>query len=31
MLCFAGGGIDAPGRLMFDANGNLWRPRMLSV
>jgi ethanolamine utilization protein EutQ (cupin superfamily) len=23
-LCFAGGGIYSPGRLMFDANGNLW-------
>ena len=24
MLCFAGGGMYANGRLMFDANGNLW-------
>jgi hypothetical protein len=23
-LCFAGGGVYSPGRLMFDANGNLW-------
>jgi hypothetical protein len=23
-LAFAGGGIYSPGRLMFDANGNLW-------
>jgi hypothetical protein len=23
-LCFAGGGIDSPGRLMFDAHGNAW-------
>ena len=24
MLCFAGGGMYANGRLMFDADGNLW-------
>ena len=24
MLCFAGGGMNSPGRLMFDANGNMW-------
>jgi hypothetical protein len=24
MLSFAGGGLDAPGKFMFDANGNLW-------
>ncbi len=24
MLCFAGGGLFAPGKFMFDANGNLW-------
>lgn len=24
MLSFAGGGIYAPGKFMFDANGNLW-------
>ncbi len=24
MLCFAGGGVYSPGRLMFDADGNLW-------
>ena len=24
MLCFAGGGINSPGRLMFDAEGNVW-------
>jgi hypothetical protein len=24
MLAFAGGGVYSPGRLMFDANGNLW-------
>ncbi len=24
MLCFAGGGVYSPGRLMFDAKGNLW-------
>ena len=23
-LCFAGGGLYAPGRFMFDADGNLW-------
>ena len=23
-LCFAGGGVYAPGRFMFDAEGNLW-------
>ena len=23
-LCFAGGGVFSPGRLMFDAQGNLW-------
>jgi hypothetical protein len=23
-LCFAGGGVYSPGRLMFDADGNLW-------
>ncbi len=23
-LCFAGGGLYSPGRLMFDADGNLW-------
>ena len=23
-LCFAGGGVYAPGRFMFDADGNLW-------
>ena len=23
-LCFAGGGVYSPGRLMFDAEGNLW-------
>jgi hypothetical protein len=23
-LCFAGGGVYSAGRLMFDANGNLW-------
>jgi hypothetical protein len=23
-LCFAGGGIYSPGRLMFDTDGNLW-------
>jgi len=23
-LSFAGGGIYAPGKFMFDANGNLW-------
>jgi hypothetical protein len=23
-LCFAGGGVYANGRFMFDANGNLW-------
>jgi hypothetical protein len=24
MLIFAGGGLSAPGKFMFDANGNLW-------
>jgi hypothetical protein len=24
ILCFAGGGVYSPGRLMFDADGNLW-------
>jgi hypothetical protein len=24
MLRFAGGGMNSPGRLLFDANGNLW-------
>jgi hypothetical protein len=24
MLCFAGGGLNSPGRLLFDANGNMW-------
>ena len=24
MLCFAGGGVYAPGKFCFDANGNLW-------
>jgi hypothetical protein len=24
MLTFAGGGLSAPGKFMFDANGNLW-------
>src|SRR5215471_16410429 len=24
MLSFAGGGIYAPGKFLFDANGNLW-------
>ena len=24
MLCFAGGGVYAPGKFLFDADGNLW-------
>jgi streptogramin lyase len=24
MLSFAGGGMNSPGRLLFDANGNMW-------
>jgi hypothetical protein len=24
MLCFAGGGLFSPGKLVFDADGNLW-------